>query len=105
MFDNIPDGFHKHFMKQYMKDWPYPHLTIYRVGQSLNAEYFGEQQRCEVQAIDCSLIQVVFQVGVFFFFLSLHFNQSTADLMLIHTSVNIFNRGACQVVAQDFRRV
>ncbi|XP_039877207.1 histone-lysine N-methyltransferase SETDB1-B-like [Simochromis diagramma] len=61
MFDDIPDGLHKHFMKQYMKDWPYPHLTIYRVGQSLNAEYFGEQQRCEVQAIDCSLIQVVFQ--------------------------------------------
>lgn len=44
-------------------------------------------------------------VSFFFFFLSLHFNQSTADLMLIHTSVNIFNRGACQVVAQDFRRV
>lgn len=61
MLDDIPGGLHKHFMEQYMKDWPYPHLTKYRVGQSLNAEYLGEQQRCEVQAIDCSLIQVVFQ--------------------------------------------
>lgn len=67
MFDDIPGGLHKHFMKQYMKDWPYP-LINYIVGQNLNAEYLGEQQRCEVQATDCSLIQVVFQVGVFFFF-------------------------------------
>lgn len=65
MLDDIPGGLHKHFMEQYMKDWPYPHLTKYRVGQSLNAEYLGEQQSCEVQEIDCSLIQVVFQVGVF----------------------------------------
>ncbi|XP_039462122.1 histone-lysine N-methyltransferase SETDB1-B-like isoform X2 [Oreochromis aureus] len=61
MLDDIPGGLHKHFMEQYMKDWPYPHLTKYSVGQSLNAEYLGEQQRCEVQVIDCSLIQVVFQ--------------------------------------------
>lgn len=80
MFDDIPDGLHKHFMKQYMKDWPYPHLTIYRVGQSLNAEYFGEQQRCEVQAIDCSLIQVVFQVGVFFFFFNLYILTSQQQI-------------------------
>lgn len=80
MFDDIPGGLHKHFMKQYMKDWPYPHLTIYRVGQSLNAEYFGEQQRCEVQAIDCSLIQVVFQVGVFFLFFNLYILTSQQQI-------------------------
>ncbi|XP_067468745.1 histone-lysine N-methyltransferase SETDB1-A-like isoform X1 [Thunnus thynnus] len=59
--DDIPDGSHKSFMRQYIKDWPYPHLTQCRPGQSLNAELNGVQQRCEVQVVDCSLIQVVFQ--------------------------------------------
>ncbi|XP_054462225.1 histone-lysine N-methyltransferase SETDB1-A isoform X2 [Anoplopoma fimbria] len=59
--DDIPDGPHKSFMRQYLKDWPYPHLTQYRAGQSLNVELHGAQQRCEVQLIDCSLMQVVFQ--------------------------------------------
>ncbi|KAM7384472.1 hypothetical protein PAMA_011697 [Pampus argenteus] len=59
--DDIPDGPHKFFMKQYIKDWPYPHLTQYRAGQRLNAELNGVQQRCEVQVVDCSIIQVVFQ--------------------------------------------
>ena len=62
--DDIPDSPHKHFMKQYIKDWPYPHLTQYRAGQTLNAELNGVQQRCEVQVVDCSLIQVVFQVSI-----------------------------------------
>ncbi|XP_062292527.1 histone-lysine N-methyltransferase SETDB1-B-like isoform X1 [Scomber scombrus] len=59
--DDIPDSPNKHFMKQYIKDWPYPHLTQYRAGQTLNAELNGVQQRCEVHLVDCSLIQVVFQ--------------------------------------------
>ncbi|XP_041811972.1 histone-lysine N-methyltransferase SETDB1-B-like isoform X1 [Chelmon rostratus] len=59
--DDIPDSRHKSFMNQYLKDWPYPHLTQYKAGQSLNAELNGVQQRCEVQVVDSSLIQVVFQ--------------------------------------------
>ncbi|KAM9340151.1 histone-lysine N-methyltransferase SETDB1-B-like [Symphorus nematophorus] len=59
--DDLPDGPHKNFMNQYLKDWPYPHLTQYSVGQGLNVELNGVQQRCEVQVIDCSLVQVIFQ--------------------------------------------
>lgn len=61
--DDIPGGPHKSFLKKYLKDWPYPHLTQYRAGQSINVELNGVQQRCEVQVVDCSLIQVVFQVS------------------------------------------
>ncbi|XP_039977151.1 histone-lysine N-methyltransferase SETDB1-A isoform X2 [Xiphias gladius] len=61
VLEDIPDSPHKGFMKQYLKDWPYPHLTQYRVGQSFNVELNGDQQKCEVQVVDCSLIQVVFQ--------------------------------------------
>nr|XP_020441666.1 histone-lysine N-methyltransferase SETDB1-B-like isoform X2 [Monopterus albus] len=61
VLEDVPDGSHKRFMKQYLKDWPYPHLTQYRPGQSFNAELNGVQQRCEVQVVDCSLMQVVFQ--------------------------------------------
>lgn len=59
--DDIPDSPHKSFIIQYLKDWPYPHLTQYRVGQTLNVELNGSQQKCEVQVIDCSLMQVLFQ--------------------------------------------
>lgn len=61
VLDDIPQGPHKSFMKKYLKDWPYPHLTQYKVGQSINVELNGVQQRCDVQVVDCSLIQVVFQ--------------------------------------------
>lgn len=64
VLDDIPDIPHKYFMNQYLKDWPYPHLTQYKAGQTLNAELSGVQQRCEVLVIDCSLIQVVFQVSI-----------------------------------------
>ncbi|XP_031722195.1 histone-lysine N-methyltransferase SETDB1-B-like isoform X1 [Anarrhichthys ocellatus] len=59
--DDIPECPHKSFMTQYLKDWPYPHLTQYRPGQSLNVEFSGVQQRCEVQLVDSSLMQVLFQ--------------------------------------------
>lgn len=62
--DDIPDCPQKFFMKQYIKDWPYPHLTQYKAGQSLTAELNGVQQKCEVQVLDCSLILVVFQVCI-----------------------------------------
>ncbi|XP_076610748.1 histone-lysine N-methyltransferase SETDB1-B-like isoform X2 [Chaetodon auriga] len=61
VLDDIPDSRHKSFMNQYLKDWPYPHLTQYKAGQSLNVELNGAQQRCEVQLVDSSLMQVVFQ--------------------------------------------
>ncbi|XP_071355740.1 histone-lysine N-methyltransferase SETDB1-B-like isoform X3 [Trachinotus anak] len=61
VLEDVSDSSHKHFMKQYLKDWPYPHLTQYRAGQALNVELNGVQQRCEVQVVDSSLIQVVFQ--------------------------------------------
>lgn len=63
--EDIPDGPHKYFIKQYLKDWPYPPLTQYKVGQSFNAELNGVLERCEVQVVDCSLVQVVFQVCIF----------------------------------------
>ncbi|KAF3707306.1 Histone-lysine N-methyltransferase SETDB1-B [Channa argus] len=61
VLEDLPDGPHVCFMKQYLKDWPYPHLTQYKVSQTFNAELNGVQQRCEVQGVDCSLIEVVFQ--------------------------------------------
>lgn len=64
VLDDVPDGAHKCFMRQYLKDWPYPHLNKYRAGQSFNVELNGVMQMCEVVVIDCSLMQVVFQVSV-----------------------------------------
>ncbi len=61
--DDILDDTHKNFMKEYMKTWPYPPQTQYRVGQTINAELNGEQQKCQVLVVDCSLIQVVFEVS------------------------------------------
>lgn len=63
VLDNIPDGPHKCFMKKYLKDWPYPHFTHCKPGDHLTAELNGVQQRCEVQVVDCSLIQVVFEAN------------------------------------------
>ncbi|XP_068431799.1 histone-lysine N-methyltransferase SETDB1-B-like [Clinocottus analis] len=61
VLDDVPDSSHKAFMTQYLKDWPYPHLTQYRAGQSLNVLLFGSHQRCMVQMLDSSLMHVVFQ--------------------------------------------
>lgn len=66
VLDDVPDGPHKGFMRLYLKDdWPYPRLNKYRIGQTFNVELNGVQQMCEVQAVDSSLIQVVFQVSIF----------------------------------------
>ncbi|KAG7225489.1 hypothetical protein INR49_027484 [Caranx melampygus] len=59
--EDIPESPHKHFIKRYLNDWPYPHLTYYRVGQTVNIELAGAHQKCEVQVVDCSLMQVTFQ--------------------------------------------
>lgn len=61
VLEDIPESPHKHFIKRYLNDWPYPHLTYYRVGQILNTELAGAQQKCEVQVVDCSLMEIVFQ--------------------------------------------
>ncbi|XP_034560543.1 histone-lysine N-methyltransferase SETDB1-A [Notolabrus celidotus] len=59
--DDIPDGAHKDFIKEYLETWPHPHQTSYMIGQILHAEYEDVQQKCEVVEIDCSVIWVVFQ--------------------------------------------
>ncbi|KAM4598776.1 histone-lysine N-methyltransferase SETDB1-B-like [Fundulus diaphanus] len=58
---DLPDGPHKCFMEQYLKTWPYPHLTHYKEGQSLNIELNGVHQKCQVEVVDCSLMKVVFE--------------------------------------------
>ncbi|XP_077600050.1 histone-lysine N-methyltransferase SETDB1-B-like [Stigmatopora nigra] len=57
--DDIQDDTHKRFMKQYIKDWPYPHLTQYKPSQHATVEFNGVQLRCKVEMVDCSLIMVV----------------------------------------------
>ncbi|XP_077362584.1 histone-lysine N-methyltransferase SETDB1-B-like isoform X2 [Festucalex cinctus] len=57
--DDIQDDAHKRFMKQYINDWPYPHLTQYKPGQHAFVEFNGVQQRCKVDMVDSSLIMVV----------------------------------------------
>ncbi|XP_041663979.1 histone-lysine N-methyltransferase SETDB1-A-like [Cheilinus undulatus] len=59
--DDIPDGVYKDFMREYFRLWPFPPQTSYRVGQTLNVEFEGVQQKCEVLALDSSLITIVFQ--------------------------------------------
>ncbi|XP_037831740.1 histone-lysine N-methyltransferase SETDB1-A [Kryptolebias marmoratus] len=59
--DDIPDENHRLYMREYLKAWPYPLVTQYKVGQTLNADYNGVQQKCEVLEVDNSLIYVVFK--------------------------------------------
>ncbi|KAL3043668.1 hypothetical protein OYC64_003517 [Pagothenia borchgrevinki] len=61
ILEDIPDDTHKAFMARYLRDWPYPHLTQYKAGQMLNVQSNGVYQRSEVQAVDCSVMQVLFQ--------------------------------------------
>ncbi|XP_038154979.1 histone-lysine N-methyltransferase SETDB1-B-like [Cyprinodon tularosa] len=58
---DLPDGPHKCFMEQYLKTWPYPHLTHYKEGQTLNIELNGVHRKCQVETVDCSLMKVVFE--------------------------------------------
>lgn len=60
--DDILDEKHKLFMQNYLKKWPYPPMTQYHVGQTVNVERNGFLQRCKVLEIDCSLMEVVFLV-------------------------------------------
>ncbi|XP_047460104.1 histone-lysine N-methyltransferase SETDB1-B-like [Mugil cephalus] len=61
VLSNLPDGPHKSFMKQYLSDWPYPRLTQYKPGYTVNVDLNGVYRCCNVEAVDCSLMQIVFQ--------------------------------------------
>lgn len=82
VLDDVPDGPHKCFVRQYLKDWPYPHLNKYRAGQSFKVELNGVMQMCDVVAIDCSLMQVVFQVSIFFLSLKVVYITSNKNIKL-----------------------
>ncbi|XP_043993287.1 histone-lysine N-methyltransferase SETDB1-B-like isoform X2 [Gambusia affinis] len=58
---DLVDGPHKCFMEQYLRSWPYPHLTHYKEGQILKIELNGVHQKCQVELVDCSLMKVVFE--------------------------------------------
>nr|XP_057902997.1 histone-lysine N-methyltransferase SETDB1-A-like isoform X2 [Doryrhamphus excisus] len=58
--DDIADASHRDFIRFYLKVWPCPPQTQYKVGQSFQVDLNGVQQNCTVQLIDCSLMQVVF---------------------------------------------
>ncbi|MEQ2241632.1 hypothetical protein ILYODFUR_027287, partial [Ilyodon furcidens] len=58
---DILDDNHRDFMREYLRVWPYPPVTQYKVGHILKAEYEGIMQKCEVITVDCSLIEVIFE--------------------------------------------
>uniref|UniRef100_A0A096LSK7 Tudor domain-containing protein n=1 Tax=Poecilia formosa TaxID=48698 RepID=A0A096LSK7_POEFO len=58
---DLPESPHKCFMAQYLRSWPYPHLTHYKEGQILKIELNGVHQKCHVELVDCSLMKVVFE--------------------------------------------
>ncbi|XP_024154232.1 histone-lysine N-methyltransferase SETDB1-A isoform X2 [Oryzias melastigma] len=59
--EDIQDDRHRSFIKQYLKEWPYPPQSRYKEGQVLKVERQGTMQNCEVLLVDSSLIKVVFQ--------------------------------------------
>ncbi|XP_008427642.1 histone-lysine N-methyltransferase SETDB1-B-like isoform X3 [Poecilia reticulata] len=58
---DLAESPHKCFMTQYLRSWPYPHLTHYKEGQILKIELNGVYQKCQVELVDCSLMKVVFE--------------------------------------------
>lgn len=62
--DSILDTMHKNFMQEYLKKWPCIPKVQYSVGQKLVATCNGTLQACEVLKTDCSIMQVVFEVGL-----------------------------------------
>ncbi|KAM4539701.1 histone-lysine N-methyltransferase SETDB1-B-like [Odontesthes bonariensis] len=57
---DISNEVHRNYVREYLNRWPFPPQTQYKVGQILNAEYNGIQEKCEVLAVDCSLIHICF---------------------------------------------
>ncbi|KAM9776300.1 histone-lysine N-methyltransferase SETDB1-A-like isoform X2 [Syngnathus typhle] len=58
--EDISDTYHREFVKEYIKVWPYPPLAQVKCGQSLNVELGGVQESCVVQSLDCSLMEIRF---------------------------------------------
>ncbi|XP_041868017.1 histone-lysine N-methyltransferase SETDB1-A-like isoform X3 [Melanotaenia boesemani] len=59
--NDITEQTHQSYMREYLKHWPHPPQTQYRVGQPVKVEHNGTLQRCEVVSIDCSLMEVSFK--------------------------------------------
>lgn len=106
VLDDVPDGAHRCFMKQYLRDWPYPRTFKYAPGQHFTVELNGVMQRCEVAAVDCSLVQVVFQVGSVLFlclvcYVSCHQDEVKMLVSLHYSSPILINnkgRKTCQFI-------
>lgn len=61
--DDIMNEDHRTFLKEYLKNWPCTPQTNYRIGQMIHVELNGSLQKCEVQVVDSSIMQVLFQVS------------------------------------------
>ncbi|XP_067111743.1 histone-lysine N-methyltransferase SETDB1-A isoform X1 [Osmerus mordax] len=59
--EDIEDKTYKDFLVEYLKVYPYTPMAQYRLGQHINTEHNGIQKRCQVEAIDSSLIHILFQ--------------------------------------------
>ncbi|XP_061738145.1 histone-lysine N-methyltransferase SETDB1-A-like [Nerophis ophidion] len=59
--EDIQDEAHRSFMAQYLRDWPYPHLTQYKSGQTASVEFNDEYHKCKVELVDSSLMKVLFK--------------------------------------------
>lgn len=60
--EDIEDKTYKDFLVEYLRVYPYTPMAQYRLGQHINTEHNGIQKRCQVEAIDSSLIHILFQV-------------------------------------------
>lgn len=61
--EEIANEQHRRFMMEYIREWPFLPQIAYMVGEIINAELDGAQQKGVVQVVDCSLIQVLFLVS------------------------------------------
>ena len=87
--EELTDGAHKAFMQEYLKVWPNPALAQYRVGQTLNVEFDGALRRCEVDEMDCSLIQISFKVSCFLDREYIVNSFDVSDLYLYREAINL----------------
>lgn len=61
--EEIANEQHRCFMMEYIREWPFLPQIAFMVGETINAELNGAQQKCVVEVVDCSLIQVLFLVS------------------------------------------
>lgn len=67
--EEIANEQHRRFMMEYIREWPFLPQIAYMVGETINAELDGAQQKCVVEVVDCSLIQVLFLVSTCYTFI------------------------------------